>query len=344
MYTLLHGALKNVGDFLIYERAKQLLRQTEPDRQFLERSRYEPLDSCLDEVNSTSAVVLCGGPGYREDFYPTTFALTNDLTRIEVPIIPFGLGWSGYPAGRPGDFRFTPTSLDAVRVIHDRCLQSGCRDVLTRSILRRHGIRNVVMTGCPAWYDSASLGTPFQPPEEVTQVVVTTPRRLRLIPQAIELMRRVRTDLPSAVRYCVFHRGYSRDTYTTVRRAWAMQVLRLAARVLGYRVVNAAYDLSRIEFYRECDLHVGYRVHASICFLSMRKPTILLCEDGRGEGLSQSLGLQAPTAYNNPQAVALAMQRLHHDLETNFERFAAITDRIDRTYESAMVPFLVSMP
>jgi hypothetical protein len=118
----------------------------------------------------------------------------------------------------------------------------------------------------------------------------------------------------------------------------------LAARILRYRTVNAAYDLSKISFYRECDLQVGYRVHAQINFLSMRKPSLLLCEDGRGDGLSRTLGLEAPAAYNNPRAIAQIKFQLRNDLQQAFRRFAGIINKIDATYESALMPFLAGMP
>jgi len=200
------------------------------------------------------------------------------------------------------------------------------------------------MSGCPAWYDLPSLGRAFQPPQAIRQIVVTTPRRIRLVPQAVQLLWAAFRQFPDTVRYCVFHRGYRRDAHTSARKAWPMRMLVLAANLFHYQIVNAAYDLSRIAFYRECDLHIGYRVHAQINFLSMRKPSLLLCEDGRGEGLSQTLDLYDLPAYDNPKAVLQIMQRLRGDLENGFRRFATVAQRIDTVYESVLVPFLGSIP
>ncbi len=343
-YTLLHGALKNVGDFLIYERAKALLQTIRPEHDFLELSRYEPLEPYIEQVNRTDAVILCGGPGYRENFYPGVFALTKDLSDLLPPIVPFGLGWSGYPAGHPEKFEFSPLSLKALRFIHSRISASSCRDVLTQQILHNYAIDNVMMTGCPAWYYLPWVGREFKPPTEIRCLVVTTPRRLRLVPQAMALLYQIRKLFPNAAKYCVFHRGVHRDHYTRTRSAVGMRVLWETARALGYRVINAAYDLSKIDFYRECDLHIGYRVHAQIDFLSYRHPSILLHEDGRGEGLSQSLGLEGIQAYDNAKAVDEVVERLRFDLATNFSRFHIAIQKMNETYESAMLPFLQQLP
>ena len=343
-YTLLHGALKNVGDFLIYERAKALLRWAKPDVTFLELSRYESLEPYLDQVNRTEAVILCGGPGYRENFYPGVFALTEDLRKIKPPIVPFGLGWSGYPAGHPERFHFSESSLQALRFIHRRIPASSCRDVLTEEVLHRHEVTNVTMTGCPAWYHLPHVGMEFVPPEQIRRVVVTTPRRLRLLPQAMVLLKEVRRLFPKAERYCVFHRGLRKDRYTTLKKSVGMHMLWMVAKGLGFSTINAAYDLSKIDFYQNCDLHIGYRVHAQIDFLSYRKPSLLLCEDGRGEGLSHTLGMGDIRAWDNPRAIEQTIARLQGDMEHGFSRFHGIIRRMNETFERAMAPFLERLP
>ena len=65
----------------------------------------------------------------------------------------------------------------------------------------------------------------------------------------------------------------------------------------GYEVVDTSYDLERIRFYDECDLHVGYRVHSHLYFLSQRRPSFLLHEDGRGRGMSSALNVVGVDAF-----------------------------------------------
>src|SRR5699024_8576119 len=53
-----------------------------------------------------------------------------------------------------------------------------------------------------------------------------------------------------------------------------------------------------------CDLHIGYRVHAHIYFLSKRLPSILLHEDGRGNGVSEALNSPGIDAYKSSNMFA----------------------------------------
>ena len=62
MYTLLYSALKNMGDFLIYERIKELLRRHKGMQDYVEiHGRRESLGTHLDRVNATKAVIICSG-------------------------------------------------------------------------------------------------------------------------------------------------------------------------------------------------------------------------------------------------------------------------------------------
>ena len=98
MYTLLYAALKNMGDFLIYERAKALLRKHKGMEDYLQlHSRRESLDSRLDEVNATKAVIICGGPGTVWNMYPKTYPPASHLEYIKVPIVIMASGWYGVP-------------------------------------------------------------------------------------------------------------------------------------------------------------------------------------------------------------------------------------------------------
>lgn len=67
---------------------------------------------------------------------------------------------------------------------------------------------------------------------------------------------------------------------------------------------NIAYGCEGFRNYDECDLHIGYRVHAHIYNLSRRKRSILIEEDVRGAGVNHALGLWHLRAYENKRRLA----------------------------------------
>lgn len=341
-YILLSGAKKNIGDFLIGERGRELLTHYRPDRTWESWDRFQSIEPRLDEVNAAKAVILLGGPAYATDFYPGIYPLSPKLERIQVPVIPLALGWSGKPDPDPLKFRFSGSSHEALRWIHSRIPRSSCRDRVTQDILHRHGIENVVMTGCTAWHHLPSHGKPLQVSAKIRRVVVTTAAGHRWFRQNVELLATVADRFPTAQRYCVFHRGIGWDRHSTIRDAVFHLRLASKARRLGYEVVDAAYDLNRIAFYHDCDLHLGYRLHAHLMFLSLRKPSFLIHEDGRGVGASAALDTPDVAAWT-PDVVGALGRTLDEQVGNGFRAFQHVPAVLDEAHE-VMRDFLMQLP
>lgn len=375
MYTVLTGARINVGDFLITHRAKKLLRALKPEHELFQLPTNEPLDPHLDRIHSGAAIIIMGGPGYQPRFHPGVYKLTRRIEDLRVPVIPMGLGWKGFP----GDFetlktyRFDAPSIRALQWISRHVEFMGCRDYLTVEALRRNGIGNALMTGCPVWYDLPSIGHRVRAPEAVRKVVFTPTQGHRLVSQSIEIMGLLRDLFPGAERFCSFHHGTAADPRVFKRsQIAANRRLVAAAAQHGFEVVDAARDLSRIAFYKDCDLHVGYRVHAHLDFLSRRRPSILIHEDGRGRGVTDALGAPAVDGFRrkwtsgmlnalSSRGVARVMAAadleigpdqdaparlkilIEQELTSDFSRFAGVGQVIDAHFD-VMKRFVLGLP
>ena len=301
MIALLTGAKKNIGDFLIADRSRRLIQSLSGETEFLEIDRWRPIDCYLDGINDRCrAVVICGGPAFGRNFYPDILPLIGDLQRIKVPIVPLGVGAEGMQPSEVENFQFTKESVRALHCIHDSCRVSGVRDEITKEILGKAGIKNVTVTGCPVMFDfdKACNGT-FVPPASITRIVITPPANRKNYHKFLEMARSLRILFPDAEIIASFHRGILPDPHTTVRSSVALLTLVAALRLRGIFSRDTAYDLSKLDFYRECDLHVGYRVHAHVMFTSMNKPTFLIQEDTRGIGLSTTLGTDKMDMFAN---------------------------------------------
>ncbi len=363
MIALLSGAKKNIGDFIITDRARALLERVVGD-EIHWMPNWETLDGREDEVASARAVVVAGGPGYRPGMYGRVYPLFSDpqtLARLGVQVRFLGLGWKG----EPGDsfdlahYRFSTRTLGLVRSLEDRARFSA-RDHLSAEVLRRNEI-DCVMTGCPVWYDLDSLGTPLRVPTNVRRLVFTPPEQSMFHEQSRRLLRELRGLLPDAEIVVSFHRGIEADEHTGKDAAEKLKDYASFARGLGCRIEDVSYDLSRIAFYDESDLHVGYRLHGHLYFVSKRRPSILLEEDGRGRGATEALGSPGVRAWDltwssrltralsSPKAGRLLSQRypvkqarhgavgetlaiLREELKTGFPRSAAVPARIDATW------------
>ena len=179
-YVLLSGCMNNAGDFYIARQAKELLKELRPDRSFLEYPRWQKLsDSQLDVINYSKALLLTGGPALRETVYPEIFPLVDDLSKIRVPIIFFGLGWKHY-RGEWKDivnFSFTEEANQLIQRIISSTTISSVRDYQSLYALRSSGIDNLRMTGCPGLFNGTdtdfSTDIPPKPFDDIKSFTIT---------------------------------------------------------------------------------------------------------------------------------------------------------------------------
>ncbi len=358
MYIVLTGALKNVGDFLIADRCKKLIKYYNPNCEIVEISRYESLDDKLELVNSAKAIILAGGPGYLPNLYPTVFKLTRNLDDIKVPIIPMGMGWFGQSKSDINvyNYKFTPKSMQLLERIKNDSKYFGARDYYTSRMIKNNGYNNALMTGCPAWYDVEYIEKEFNTKKEINKVVFSTPAGVHYAEQTVKMMEVVKNKYPNAKLICAFHRGIEKDQYTNENSANVMIFMKNAAEKLGYEIEDLSYNLSKMSIYDECDLHIGYRVHAHIYCLSHRVRTVLLNEDGRGSGVCQATSLYGIDCYydiinqNNKLAIIpnqfahLALADYIDELEEeNYERYHLVKQLLVNKF-AVMNKFLQSIP
>jgi len=336
-------AKKNIGDFLIYDKAQKLLSFYKKNEEHVVYNAWEPLDDYIDAINDTKAVIICGGPGIKKDFYPGIYPLTKNIDEIKVPIILFGTGWSGLP-GTDNDiknFKFSNSSLHTLKKISSSFNLISCRDSNTVKVLSNNGFTNAIMTGGPAWYDLRHISKPFIIPKTIEKIVFTPAQNEIYYQQTVEIMEMLWKTFPNSKLYCSFHRGLNADKYTSEKEAARLERIYKVGLRLGFVNVNAAYDLENIRFYEECDLHVGYRLHGHVNFLSLRKPSFLLHEDSRGRGFSEAVGLRGIQAWEQgilgnrsliPEKIRKRMVRANNDAPKKLRNY--LTEEVENDFVS----------
>lgn len=337
MVVILTGAIKNTGDFLIADRSQKLIRK-HLDKDVIEVSRFNDMSDYMDIINDSNALFLCGGPAYSEDIFDGIYNISPIYDKIHVPTIPFGLGWNGRPYPDYQNFEFSSKSLSLIKKIHQKIPFSSCRDVITLSILEKYQVQNVIMTGCPAWYDLNYLSTPVDNIRNIRKIVITTPASQKYLRSTLKLIRNTKEKFPTAEIYLSFHRGILPGLHTPPRRGFSYSLEALYGFIQGMNIKDSSGDLGKIDFYSECDFHIGYRVHAHLHFLSQRKPSILLNEDGRGYAMSKTLDTRI---FNGDDQFVIedAINYLSRCLDTNFTDFKTTFQKIDAFYENNMKLF-----
>lgn len=296
-YVVLSGARGNSGDDLIWDAALAHFERFRPDRSIVRAESWVPFDEeRLDLVNRAQSLILLGGPSIRFNTFPDVYPLRRDLDDIKVPILMLGSGYRD----ADGDWaRTTSFELsDRTRRLFDRVERSGISGVRchhTLNVLLAHGYRSFEMTGCPAFYDHSCLGAPFNFNSSIKKLGFATGRMyLRnesLREQQLNLVLALKRSFPQWKIVVALHDPVRPGDRLTMEMIGKLE----EAGLEWHEVARTASELKR--FYSDVDLQVGYRVHAHIHMCSINKPSLLLCEDGRGKGIRTTLGGPIFDAY-----------------------------------------------
>jgi hypothetical protein len=300
-FSILSGAYKNAGDFLIVQRCKELLAYVYPDCEFIEYERRKDLSDSLDEINKSDCLILAGGPAYVSDIYPKRIPLTDNLNRIKAPIFSMALGWKEF--GNPNikyQYLFDEKTMELWHRIENDGFALGCRDWNSVEVLHRAGIRRTTMTGCAAWYDFDFVKTTtLQSDLGYKKICVSDPGRTANYDSAITLVKHLKAKFPHAEIQFVFHRGIGADANTGKNAGAALEKLTKYLKDIGINYMDISYSADGFSIYDTCDLHIGFRVHAHIYSLSKRRASVLIEEDLRGAGINQAVGLPSIKAMKD---------------------------------------------
>lgn len=391
MYTLLTSfpevGCGNVGDRLIEIAVKKIIAHEKGVTEFITLFREDDISEYLDEINKTKAVLMPAFPIRDVPMYPGVYKLVDDLRKIKVPMIPIGANWNVYP----GDFfdrlniTYSEKTKEFLKYVSGQTSKISCREYHTCRILKKHGIENTVMTGDPAWFDLNFLGKEMKRPAKINHLVFTPPLSAFYEEQAINIIRMLSDLFPYAQKYCSFHladsitrplvMGQKVDNSVAMNSevAYKNERIRKYAGEKGFVIVQASHDLNKIDFYQECDLHVGYECHAHWGFIRKRIPSVLIAEDARGVGFiytQGSIGFEgfkrcqlsydnsrpantsgycdSIKSYSNAPVDTTVPDRirefLEDELDSNFRRYAGLSSYLDEIYETRMKPFIKSLP
>lgn len=286
--ALFQGAFNNAGDYLIVDRTKKLIRHFYPDCEFAEFYRNESLEPHKEEINKSDIGIFAGGPSYFAEFYPDLAPFVSNLREIKIPLMFIGAGWFGddiYPKLVYTDKFKYPQKKLLTRAINDSKIL-GCRDFYSTHVLRNNGFENVLMTGCPAWYDLDNLdkvtyeGPSFKDAKKICISDCGNPSNLNQLAQVLLLAREFFGKEKDIL--FVAHKTMDPEMESIVRDALDQ---------LNIKYVDISGKLDGFKIYDDCDVHIGFRVHAHIYNLSVRNISILIEEDARGAGVNHALGL-----------------------------------------------------
>jgi len=335
---ILSGAVKNSGDFLIVKRSERLLKHCFNNAELVRFCRLFPLDEQIAVLNDCDFLVLAGGPAYLQNTYPDNIPFVKDLSKIRVPVYTLGLGWFGKNVLNNTlyeSYKFNESTYVFWKWINEYYPLS-CRDYYSVKNLKAQSFDNVVMTGCPAWYNIEYLKSVSENRQEknktIEKICISDPAYKINFNRGEKVYDTFRRMFPEAKIYFIFHRGIESTEYVSSEKMEATKKYAEMLKVKGAIIKDISCSEQGFEIYDDCDLHLGFRVHAHIYNISRGNCSILIEEDARGTGVNDCLGLPGIRPYDTNNTsdgnVLIDNPKFVEEVKCTIERILS-TDKIE---------------
>jgi polysaccharide pyruvyl transferase WcaK-like protein len=226
-----------------------------------------------------------------------------------IPVFLIGSSWCVFPGTiEQTKYKIDPKEKALIKyVINDKksCITS--RDKLTQLFLKNNNI-NCEMTGDLGLYSLDKINTEFQE-KEIKKVSISLPHN------------------SNWYQYC-------RMLKTKIEKSYKIDVKICTHQYLGnnksYKDLSGSYK--NLDFYKNIDLHIGFRLHGHIWFIRNRKPSILIAEDGRSSGYLETFndtGIHASPQYilNNAKKVkneSILLEKLNRNTKIDIPKIMKI--------------------
>jgi len=306
---LLHPNNGNLGDKYIWSSCFESIRRT-----FNGKIDYFPLsfvNNNFIDINSYDLAILCGGPilGNKNNQFHRFFS----KKKIIIPILPYGVGTQlSFNETNP----FDEKSKELLRNIHNK-LDSSVRDNDTKKQLNEIGITNTEVTGCPSLFLIPNEKPVIQH-REINNIIVTIKPRHENGEYNLKLLQTIKKIFPDKKLVLSLH-----DT----RKVTNYYHYIYYAIQLGYQILDTTTLKNMLITYQSVeqnyDMHIGFRLHAHIAFLTANKPSFLIHCDNRGKSFSETFNIKTDI---HREKINQLSETIHKELDNKCKTFNSFTE------------------
>ncbi|MCK4733775.1 MAG: polysaccharide pyruvyl transferase family protein [Methanophagales archaeon] len=338
---VLHGAISNAGDFLIYERGKRLLGIFLKDKfNFTYIKRFKHING------NFNGLIILGGPFFmpkiRHEYQ--TQNIIEYIKKRDIPVFCMGLGITGGKFKSETDYFLDNESILFWKYIYETSKLFSVRDKIAYNMLNNYGIK-AELTGCPALFNLEILekNKVLAKNEKNNKIAVTIPY-LSIGPfLSIRPFSSVKSLLLTLYFLFLLKRKFNKKELGLIFQHGypnvATKIMQKIANMIGIKTYDASgKSLDSFSELREYDAHIGTRLHSHIFFLSSNKPSFLFNVDMRTEAFLKTI--ETPSDKYTISGIRNLVNMLAERIaENNFDEFNNVPNEI-RSFYVIMKNFL----
>ncbi|PTM41449.1 polysaccharide pyruvyl transferase family protein [Bosea sp. 124] len=337
----------NIGDMIVYDSTLKLLRYAHLEPMKI----MNPTEADIERYASEFDYVFVRGSNFIHEKMEW-FRAIEVLERVKLPVYAIGVGAQ---ASQNRAIDLPEGSKRFWQIVGDRCAAIGVRGAFSAETLRRNGVGNVEVVGCPSIFRTRQRDLAIKVPDqrEIRKVAFSLRREFDSSYTAnpetyIRNQRQALLKVDSQSEMVMSSHGEQEEKAFFLRddAAKAKAVAEFVhsgwwdgpddarMRDIYERRLFSFFDVERYdEFARGIDLAVGYRVHGVLPAVAHGVPGVLVAYDTRSQELAETLKIpvvpEAALAEGGWRAVyqETALNALAKSYAQSYDRMRGFLDK-----------------
>ena len=275
-YTLINTEdNSNCGDELLTKNAKLILNNVFGGQCECDVRYAQNFEKLIDKINSTD-ICFISTISYCDYDIDSCYDL---IKKIKVPIIALSSTLAVQRYELPKRVTLNSKQREIINIVNKYSGVVPVRDVFTKYVLENNGIKNVKVVGDLGLFNFGNPVQKMKQPAEIRKILITAGHQEIYNGQLIDVLSYLSKKFPGA--------EFTYSTHTLPEKAFDFSKTKL--KHLNIKTADTSVSCDKLEFYKDFDLHIGYRLHGHIKSLSVGVPSILIAEDSRGLGQQYTL-------------------------------------------------------
>lgn len=337
----------NIGDMIVYDSTLKLLRYAHLEPMKI----MNPTDADIERYASEFDFVFVRGSNFIHEKMEW-FRAVEVLEKVKLPVYAIGVGAQ---ASQNRAIDLPDSSRRFWQLVADRCAAIGVRGAFSAETLRRNGVGNVEVVGCPSIFRTRNRDLAIKVPDqrEIRKVAFSLRREFdssyTADPEAyLRNQRQALLKVDSQCDMVMSSHGeqeekafFLRDAAAKekavaefVQSGWWTGPDDAPMREIYERKLFSFFDVERYDdFAKSIDLAVGYRVHGVLPAVAHGVPGVLVAYDTRSQELAETLKIpvvpEAALADGGWRAVyqEAALGNLAKSYAHSYDRMRGFLDR-----------------
>lgn len=316
VFSSIDSAYRHSADEIIYKTGRNIgnlvfrhaLLSLMADINEYEVIAYPEIEGCLSREPVSQVVMSCANWLSASTQYESSNGYrVTQISKFDCPVISFGLGAQALSGSKASELNLGPNTRRLAQLLAEKCNQLSVRDEFTYDVVKRLGINNAIVTGCPSNFINLDNGLGAKIAEKALHLVSSDSSWSQMKvhfsecngehAEAKNMLHRLFQLLSASPSFYVVQDPHLLPFILKEKDAlpnqyqWLYEEVEDPKRIIRSKAMHFSSVDAWLDFSRTCDLALGMRIHGNMVPLQAGVPSLVVGHDSRTEGLADLMGV-----------------------------------------------------